>query len=428
MSNIKTRWAPSPTGDPHIGGIRTALFNFLFAKNQKGDFLLRIEDTDQKRLIPKSIVKIKESLEVLGLKWDNYSVQSERLAIYEKHLEQLKKMGVVYQDEGAWRFKVEKGKKLSWVDGVHGKVQFLSDVIEDFVIVKSDKFPTYHFANVIDDTQFKISHVLRGDEWLSSTPKHLMLYEAFGWQPPMFVHIPVILGADHKKLSEREGAKSVTDYIDEGYLPQAIINFLALLGWAPKSNQEIFSAQELIREFSLDRINKNSPIFNVEKLNWFNGQWIRRLDPKMFNDKIQENFPNTYSPKTTIDIAPLVQSRLTTIADFPSIADGFYKKPNLTSKVTKAVPLPASTVSQYARKLEDIDNWSSDNVRAETATFAEENNLQTKDIYRSLGVATFGSLVTPPLPESVTIIGKDKTIERLDDLAKNKKQAKAKSS
>ena len=230
MSKVRVRYAPSPTGVLHIGGIRTALFNYLLAKNQNGDFILRIEDTDRKRLIPESIGEIKQSLELLALKWDEYYVQSERLKIYQKYLNQLKAKGVVYEDEGAWRYKVEKGKKIEWVDGLHGKVKFTSDVIEDFVIMKSDKFPTYHLANVVDDNLMNITHILRGDEWLSSTPKHLMLYEAFNWQPPIFIHLPTILGSNHKKLSKREGAKSARQYINEGYLPEALINFLALLG------------------------------------------------------------------------------------------------------------------------------------------------------------------------------------------------------
>src|SRR3989344_6852156 len=319
MNKVVTRWAPSPAGVPHIGGLRTALFDFLFAKNQKGKFLLRIEDTDRKRLVPESLEKIKESLQLLGLKWDAYHVQSERLSVYEKYLKQLKQKGAIYEDEGAWRFKVAKGKKIAWQDGVHGNVQFASDVIEDFIIMKSDNFPTYHFANIVDDTEMKVTHVLRGDEWLSSTPKHLMLYEALGWQPPIFVHLPIIVGSDHKKLSKREGAESVTDYLDQGYLPEAIINFLALLGWAPKSNKELFSLDELINEFSLERLNKNSPIFNIDKLRWLNGKWIRKIDEETLIDKIHSSFPK-YQREKIAEFVPLVKERMFTIRDFEKIA------------------------------------------------------------------------------------------------------------
>src|SRR3989338_5434495 len=290
--SVRVRYAPSPTGVPHVGNIRTALFNYLFAKKENGQFLLRIEDTDRVRLIPESIDKIKQSLKLLGLDFNEEELyQSKRLDLYQKYLNILKEKSLTYEDEGAWRFKVEKGKTLSWEDAVHGKVEFKSDVIEDFVIIKSDGYPTYHFANVIDDHETKITHVFRGDEWIPSTPKHLLLYESFDWVPPTFVHLPAILGPDHKKLSKRQGAKSVIEFIEEGYLPEAIINFLAFLGWAPKDNQEIFSLEDLTKAFSIDRINKNSPIFNLEKLKWFNGQWIKKLDVDDLSKRLSKEFP-----------------------------------------------------------------------------------------------------------------------------------------
>lgn len=423
---IRVRYAPSPTGVPHIGNIRTALFNYLFAKNQNGDFLLRIEDTDQKRLVPGSLEKIKESLERLNLNWDEYYVQSERLETYQKYLNELKDIGVVYEDEGAWRFKVEKGKTIQWDDDVHGTIQFASDVIEDFIIMKSDKFPTYHFANVIDDTEMKISHVLRGDEWLSSTPKHLMLYEAFGWQPPEFIHMPPILGPNKKKLSKRDGAKSVMEYEEEGYLPEAIINFMAFLGWSPKDEREIFSLEDLTKEFSIERINKNSPIFNLEKLKWFNMQWLKKLKPEEFDQKIQsqDQFKGKYSSLTTINIAPLVQGRIGTVLDFPKMTYPFYANtpPKVSGELMEATPISGPTISQYAQKLNSIETFSPENIKTGTAEFSSEHNVPTRDLYRSLGIATFGSLVTPPLPESVSIIGKDKTVNWVNELAKKKAQ------
>lgn len=421
MRDIITRYAPSPTGIPHVGNIRTALFNYLFAKNQNGKFILRIEDTDQKRSTKEHIEHIKKSLDLLKISFDDYYEQSTRLKIYQDYLEILKKKSAVYEDDGAFRFKVpQSNQKISWEDVVHSKVGFPAKVIEDFIVMKSDRFPTYHFASVIDDHEMQITHVMRGDEWISSTPKHLLLYEVFNWQPPQFCHLPAILGQDRKKLSKREDAKSVMDYVKEGYLPESLINFLALLGWAPKGDRELFTIEELISEFSLDRLNKNSPIFNIEKLKWFNQQWLKKLDPQTFNDKIQEQFPNKYPPDQTINIAPLVQSRVGTIAEFPKIAGPFYEKPNLSGQVIKAVPLSGPTINQYAKKLEEVKNWNPDTIRAGTASFAEENEIETKNIYRSLGVATFGSLVTPPLPESVTTIGKLETVERLERLAEKK--------
>src|SRR3990172_10155527 len=319
MSRVVVRYAPSPTGIPHIGNIRTALFNFLLAKNQNGQFILRIEDTDRKRFIPKSIPKIKESLLVLGLKWDGEEIyQSKRLNLYQEHLEILKKKQLTYNKEGAWYFKVEKSKKISWQDLLHGPINFSSDVIEDFVIVKSDGFPTYHFASVVDDHEMQVSHVMRGDEWISSTPKHLLLYQAFSWNPPKFIHLPPILGPDKKKLSKRQGARSVLEYIEDGYLPEALVNFLALLGWSPKGDRELFTLDELIAEFQVERLNKNSPIFNLGKLNWFNRKYLAKYAQKDLLSQVRK-----FSKKAKAEddarlslILNLIRDRMTTLADF----------------------------------------------------------------------------------------------------------------
>ena len=377
--------------------------------------MLRIEDTDRKRLVPESLEKIKESLQLLGLKGDAYHVQSERLSVYEKYLKQLKQKGAIYEDEGAWRFKVAKGKKIAWQDGVHGNVQFASDVIEDFIIMKSDNFPTYHFANIVDDTEMKVTHVLRGDEWLSSTPKHLMLYEALGWKPPIFVHLPIIVGADHKKLSKREGAKSVVDYLDDGYLPEAIINFLALLGWSPKSNQEIFSLSELIYEFSLDRINKNSPIFNLDKLNWFNGQWIRRTGEDDLASLIKKHNP-AYSLDQIQKLIPLTRDRIKTLKDFDDMVSFFITPLSpLKAKVSK------ETTEKLARKLENITLWNNQTIKQTIEETAEEQKIDRIDTIASVRNIVCGREVTPPLYESLEILGRSETIKRLNEYLKNQK-------
>src|SRR3990167_5081269 len=335
MSRVVVRYAPSPTGIPHIGNIRTALFNYLFAKNQKGRFILRIEDTDRKRFIPKSIPKIKESLLILGLKWDQIFEQSKRLPLYIKNLKILQEKNLVYEDDGSWRFKVpnglpagRQGRKIKWHDLLHGPIEFSSDVIEDFVIIKSDGFPTYHFASVVDDHEMQVSHVIRGDEWISSTPKHLILYQALNFQPPYFCHLPSILGADGKKLSKREGAKSVQQYISEGYLPEALTNFLALLGWSPIGANEKFTLGHLVKEFSLERINKNSPIFNVEKLNWFNKKYLQKIDVKKFATQIKtfSKYAKNLNDQKFSKIINLVKDRMTTLADFDKYASIFFKK------------------------------------------------------------------------------------------------------
>lgn len=382
--------------------------------------MLRIEDTDQKRLMPGAVNKIKESLKILNLKFDEEEVyQSKRLELYNTHLQKLIQSGLAYQEENAWRFKVEKGKKLLWVDLVHGPINFASDVLEDFIIVKSDGFPTYHFASVVDDHEMLISHVFRGDEWISSTPKHLLLYESFGWQPPEFVHMPSILGHDKKKLSKRDGAKSVMEYIEEGYLPEAIINFMAFLGWAPKDDREIFSLEDLIREFSIERINKNSPIFNLEKLNWFNNQWLKSLSAIDLAQAIINKFPK-YKKQEIMTVIPLVNSRMTTVLDFPRLADFIFTKPKVEKSMIAQIPVSGEFVTKLASDMEKVLNWKPDNIRQSAYDFAQKEKIDPKQIFRTLGISVSGSLVTPPLFECLEIINKDETVLRLKDASKKK--------
>ncbi len=419
IRRIRVRYAPSPTGIPHIGNIRTALFNYLFAKNQKGTFILRIEDTDQKRLVPNAVEKIRESLSILSLDPDEEYHQSKRLDVYKKHLEILIKNGLAYEEENAWRFKVEKGKNLNWKDVVHGEISFSADVIEDFIIIKSDGYPTYHFASVVDDHDMQISHVFRGDEWISSTPKHLLLYESFGWDPPQFVHMPPILGANKKKLSKRDGAKSVMEYIEEGYLPEAITNFMAFLGWAPKNNQEIFSLEELIKEFSIERINKNSPIFNLQKLNWFNSQWIRKIDAHELAKRIHEKFPK-FELNKIIDNLPLVRERLSSLDDFPKLTSFLLLEDKIKVDASKVI-LPAVDLSKIVNEYKPIQSqWTKANIGNATISVIERENLSKPQTLNSIGTAVSGSTVTPPIYDSLEKLGFDKTISRIEDVIKKK--------
>lgn len=422
MLAIRVRYAPSPTGVPHIGNIRTALYNYLFAKKSAGQFILRIEDTDRNRLIPESLAKIKQSLKLLNLSWDEEYQQSTRLEIYKTHLENFKKRGIVYEDKNAWFFKVKSSKNISWQDVVHGYVQFSTDVIEDFVIVKSDGFPTYHFAATVDDHDMQISHVIRGDEWISSTPKHLLLYEAFGWDPPQFVHLPPILGPDKKKLSKREGAKSVIEYIDDGYLPEALVNFLALLGWAPlpsealseggKREKELYSLGELIKIFSLERLNKNSPIFNLEKLNWFNNQWIKKLEDKDLAQRISQRSPQFPSEKI-LPLVPLVKERIKTLADFEELTGFFFSAPDI-KKISK-VPVTSEVVSQLISGFKNTKVWTAKVIKETIEEVAEKSKEDRVKTIMSVRNIVSGREVTPPLYESLEILGLEETVKRLED-------------
>lgn len=431
MSQVCTRYAPSPTGIPHIGNIRTALFSFLFAKNQNGKFILRIEDTDQKRSTHEHIAKIEQSLKSLSLDWDKKYLQSKRLDIYNQHLRILDQKGALYQEKGAWYFKIQtKDNHIGWQDLVHGNVSFPTKVIEDFVVVKSDSFPTYHFASVVDDHLMNVSHVMRGDEWISSTPKHLLLYEAFGWQPPYFAHLPPILGQNHKKLSKRESAKSVLEYLDEGYLPEALINFLALLGWAPSSfealgeggkrEKEIFSLEELTKIFSLDRINKNSPIFNIEKLNWFNGQWIRKLSNQQLAKYINGIYPE-YSFEEILNFLSIVKDRLRTLKDFEKLAGPLIKEKVEVNP--ENVILGPEKLEEFANKYRTINlaDWIKVNISNATISVMKTERLTKPEALGSIGTAVSGSTVTPPIFDSLEKLGKEKTIERLEDVIRKKK-------
>lgn len=427
MNKVKVRYGPSPTGIPHIGNIRTALFNYLLAKNQNGKFYLRIEDTDQNRIAKGAVEKIQESLNLLGLHWDDKIIfQSKRLDIYKKHLEILKSKGVAYNDEGAWRFRINiKKDKESWEDVVHGKVEFPTKVLEDFIIIKSDGFPTYHFASVVDDHLMEITHVLRGDEWISSTPKHLQLYEAFGWQSPKFVHLPVILGPDKKKLSKRDGAKTVHEFLGEGYLPEALVNFLALLGWAPspseakgeggKNYQEIFSLEGLAREFSLERINKNSPIFNLEKLDWFNGQWIRRMDDRELAKRIKDE-NKSYDVSKIIQVLIITKDRMSKVNDFNKIAGFFFTLPDISEHV-KDISITKDVLEKIISSLSQIEEWKEDKIFSKVTEMMQKENLTKAQLYRSIGIALSGELVTPPIFASMEILGDKETVQRLQNAA-----------
>jgi glutamyl/glutaminyl-tRNA synthetase len=286
-TQVRVRFAPSPTGIPHIGNTRTALFNYLFAKKNNGQFILRIEDTDQKRKTVESEEAIFQILDWLGLKYDQeVTYQSQRLGIYKEHVQMLLDKKVAYKKDGAVWVHVPE-KTFQWTDAVGNKeISFDGEDVEDFVILKSDGFPTYHLANVVDDHLMAITHVIRGEEWISSTPKHLYLYESFDWDHPQFAHLSVILGPDKSKLSKRHGAKSILDYRKDGFVKEALLNFMALLGWNPGQDKEQLSLAQMEKVFELKDVNTANPIFDIRKLEWLNGVWIRTLGGE---NKLEEN-------------------------------------------------------------------------------------------------------------------------------------------
>ena len=404
---VRVRIAPSPTGIPHIGNTRTALFNYLFAKHNKGKFIIRIEDTDQARIVKGAKKAIFEIPDWLGLLWDEEYTQSERKNIYKKHAGELLKKGLAYKDEGAVRFKIPTNREISWADAIgNKKITFKTDVIEPFVILKSDGFPTYHLANVVDDHLMDISHVIRGDEWISSTPKHILLYEAFGWELPVFAHLPVILGSDKTKLSKRHGAKSVLDYKKEGYLKEALLNFMAFLGWNPGGDKEIMDIQEMIKLFDLKDVNTASPIFDIKKLEWINGEYIRKSQILDLKSQISDFYKDdkeilkVISEKDADKIIELAKTRMKTLAEFRNLVI-----PGKTTLSSSEKNISKDLIDE----LKALDKWSKDKILEVMKKIIEENKIKGNILYKIITGYESGL----PLPESLEILGKEKTLEKI---------------
>lgn len=402
-AKVKVRFAPSPTGIPHVGNIRTALFNYFFAKANDGEFILRIEDTDQARVVDGAVDAIKESLNWLGVTWDQFVVQSERLNSYKEKAYELIEKGLAKEEEGAVRFIIPKDGITSWEDKVGGKkVEFKNSDIEDFIILKKDGFPTYHLANVIDDNDMKITHVIRGEDWIPSTPKHILLYNAFGWSAPFFVHVPNILGTDGKKLSKRKGAKSVLDFKNEGYLSQALLNYLMLLGWSPKDNREILSKEEIIKDFVLDKINVSPAIFDLRKLEWMNGEYIRSSQNSKIKSQILELEPKLakFDQEIIEKLIEPAKTRMKTLIDFKDFVLPFVE--NKTEEVSGS-----EIRQQLGMEISEISVWNKEEIGRVLKDFLQSKNMRFPDLYELLISKKQGL----PLSDVFEILGKDKTLE-----------------
>ncbi len=406
---VRTRFAPSPTGIPHVGGIRTALYNFLYAKHMGGKFFLRIEDTDRKRFVKEAERAIIDSLKWLDLNWDGeITYQSKRLKLYKKYTQELLDKKVAYEKDGAVWVKVPSDKYFIWTDLVgNKKIKFNGKDIEDFVILKSDGYPTYHLANVVDDHLMEITHVIRGEEWISSTPKHIFLYQSFNWKFPFFAHQPVILGPDKGKLSKRHGAKSILDYQKEGYLKEAILNFIAILGWSPKDNNEIISLEEMIKSFDIKNINISNPKFDQVKLEWMNGEYIRRLKTDELSEKISKFYENKYDNKIIKDITPLIQERIKKLSDFYPLTEFFFTNPK---KYEVDLSKYKDTLEKVIEKLNKLKDWKASAIGEEMQNLAKDLGIKTSEFFMLLRVSVTGKKISPPLNESMELLRKDKTI------------------
>ncbi len=432
---IRVRFAPSPTGFLHIGGIRTALFNYLFAKKENGTFLLRIEDTDHERSTQEFEDEIINSLRWLNLNWDEPLMkQSSRLNRYQQVLDELLREGRAYQIEEAGRsavkLKVTK-EPVKFNDLVHGPIQFDTNFIEDFVIQKSDGYPTYHFACVIDDHDMNISHVIRGDDHVSNTPKQILIYQACKWKVPEFAHLPLVFGQDKTPLSKRHGAVSLVTYRKDGYLPEALLNYLALLGWSPGSNQEVFGLGELIQEFSLKKINKTNACFDPEKLKWINAEHIRKLSHDDYLNRLSEFLagnPIMNHPRFK-ELALLYQERIRTFQDFLDqvpylLTDKLHFDPEAIEKYLNQEET-RFYLEQLKKNLDqEIDFSKPQELESLLRKIAEKLGVKAGALIHPTRVALTGRSVSPGLFELMSILGKEITVKRLDYVIINFKNLK----
>ncbi|MBN1643495.1 MAG: glutamate--tRNA ligase [Dehalococcoidales bacterium] len=478
MQQVRTRYAPSPTGYPHVGNIRTALFAWLYARRNDGVFILRIEDTDAERSVEGSLENILESMRWLGLDWDegpgaggNYGpyVQSERLHLYQDAAHRLVESGHAYycycsaerleklreeqikrklplgydrccrnltaeqrkakEADGikpVVRFKSPTTGQTKFHDEIWGDVTFENSNVEDLVLLKSDGYPTYHLANVVDDHAMGISHVIRAEEYISSTPMHLMTYEALGYIPPKFAHVPMVLGNDRAKLSKRHGATSVLEFREQGYLSDALLNFLALVGWSLDDKTDIISREELIKNFSLERVGKTAAIFNHEKLKWMNGVYIRKLTDDDLAGRVfpfmENDLPSQIKRPLDIDyvreIVPLIRERIFTLKEAAPYADFFFlDELEYDSAMLIGKNMTAETVSGALKaageKLASLENFNKELLEDNLRQLAGELGMKAGQLFNPLRVATTARDAAPPLFETMEVLGKERCLKRI---------------
>jgi glutamyl-tRNA synthetase len=477
---VRTRFAPSPTGFLHIGSLHTALFAWLFARHNHGSFVLRIEDTDQARRIEGSVEAIMDGMKWLGLDWDEgpevagpYGpyFQSERLELYHRAAEELVAGGHAYhcycsterldlmrqmqtqrkqppgydrhcrsldprekaqkEAEGVTpvvRFKMPLAGQTAFHDLIWGDVTFDNRLLDDFVLLKSDGFPTYHLANVVDDHEMRMSHVIRAEEWLSSTPRHVLLYAALGYEPPRFAHLPLLIGSDRAKLSKRHGSVHVGEYRDDGYLPEAMMNYLAILGWSLDDKTELFSRQELIEKFSLERVGKTAAIFNPDKLGWINGVYLRKLSLDDFTQRampflerdLPVEVPRPLSLDRVREVLPLVQERVKVLKEVAPLTRYFFT--DVTDYDPKLLIGKDTTAESITRALKVArERLAAQNPFDATALeqmlrpLAAELGLKTGQLFGALRTAVSGETATPPLFQMMAVLGREVTLKRVDE-------------
>ena len=480
MSKVRTRFAPSPTGRMHVGNLRTALYAYLIAKHEGGDFILRIEDTDQERYVEEALDIIYRTLEKTGLKHDEGPdkdggvgpyVQSERQAqgIYLKYAKQLIEEGkayycfcdkerleslkqtittengetkeiVVYDKHCLYLSKEEVEAKLAagvpyvirqnsptegtttFHDELYGDVTVSNNELDDMILIKSDGFPTYNFANVVDDHLMGITHVVRGNEYISSSPKYTLLYQAFGWEEPKYIHCPLITDENHQKLSKRSGHSSFEDLIEQGFVPEAVVNYVALLGWSPDSNQEIFSLEDLVREFDYHRINKSPSVFDINKLKWMNGEYLKAMDADRFKELVTPYIREVIKKDLDLDkICPLVQTRMEILPDVKELVDFFEELPDYDvqmychKKMKTNLQNSLEILKEEYEILKDFDDWTLDALHDRLMAYISEKGIKNGTGLWPVRTAVSGKQSTPGGAfEIMEIIGKEESLKRME--------------
>lgn len=471
---VIVRFAPSPTGYLHVGGHRTALYNYLFAKKHKGRFILRIEDTDQSRYVEGAVENLIGSLQAMGLDWDEGPgiensngpyFQSQRRHIYDKEVTRLLKGGKAYRcfcsekrlaelrsqqiankeapgydglcrdldpaesefrarhESFVIRMNVPGEGTMTFHDEIRGDVSVEYKWIDDQVLIKSDGFPTYHLANVVDDHYMGITHVIRGEEWLPSLPKHLLLYDYLGWKPPVFAHLPLLLNPDKSKLSKRQGDVAVEDYLAKGYLPQALNNFLALLGWNPGDDREIFSMDELIELFSLDRVNKAGAVFNVEKLNWMNQQYIQAMDDTAYLNEAEKWLSGIALNNRGNLVLRTLKSGLSRFDELPEKLEPFIREASLPAQGEGAeimtLERTRNVLSVLVKNLESIPVNEPADFFPVMKAVQNETGVKGKNLWMPVRIALTGDLHGPELGVIVYYLGKEESLRRLNKVLKD---------
>ena len=474
MNKTRTRFAPSPTGFMHIGNLRTAIFEYLIAKHDNGDFILRIEDTDQVREVEGAVDFIYKVLDLCGFKIDEGPlnegkfgpyVQSKRKDIYKKYAEELVEKGAAYYcfcteerlnklrevcklnkqafmydghcrdisllearkrieagEPYVIRQKMPKEGETIISDIVYGDIVIDNSILEDQILLKSDGFPTYNFANVIDDHLMNITHVVRGKEYLDQTAKYNLLYDAFGWEKPIYAHVAMVLGEDGSKLSKRNGDASFMDLYDDGYLPEAIVNYLVFLGWSPDNNKEIFSMEELISEFDPKRISKSSSQYDVKKLNWYNANYIKNMDLDKYYDFVLPFLNDSYdlSDKSDEWVKHLVRIYKNHISFGKEIVDEvklfFEDEINPNSECMEFMKEEGidNTISVFKKEIESITEWNVENINEAINNVKEKAGVKGKMLYMPIRIKVSGIMHGPELPDTIYLIGKEKVLERLN--------------